>query len=95
MARTVERAGDPSGWDPHFRAAWLDLLADAGEALKRADVAAIDAVRDELEDLSEEGLRPVQGALLVNLRNIVEAMDAVAEAQPVQAGYMSSASPSR
>ena len=28
--------------------------------------------------------RPVQGALIVNLRNILEAMDAVAEAQPVR-----------
>ena len=28
--------------------------------------------------------RPVRGALIVNLRNILEAMDAVAEAQPVR-----------
>jgi hypothetical protein len=28
--------------------------------------------------------RPVQGAVIVNLRNILEAMDAVAEAQPVR-----------
>ena len=28
--------------------------------------------------------RPVHGALIVNLRNILEAMDAVAEAQPVR-----------
>jgi uncharacterized membrane protein YccC len=84
MARTVERAGEPSGWDPRFRAAWLDLLARAGAALERADVAAIEEIRDELEDLPEEGLRPVQGALLVNLRNIIEAMDAVVEAQPVR-----------
>jgi hypothetical protein len=31
------------------------------------------------------GLRPSHGALLVNLRNILESLDAVAEAQPVQA----------
>jgi hypothetical protein len=28
--------------------------------------------------------RPAHGALIVNLRNILEAMDAVAEAQPVR-----------
>jgi hypothetical protein len=95
MSRTVERAGEPSRWDRRFRAAWLDLLGRAGAALSAADLAAIEQIRDELEDLPEEGLRPVQGALLVNLRNIVEAMDAVAEAQPVRVGYMSAASPSR
>ena len=95
MARTVERAGEPARWDPRFRAAWLDLLGRAGAALSAADLPGIEQIRDELEDLPEEGLRPVQGALLVNLRNIVEAMDAVAEAQPVSVGYMSAASPSR
>jgi hypothetical protein len=46
-------------------------------------------VREDLESAARAGFgadsapRPVQGALIVNLRNILEAMDAVAEAQPV------------
>jgi hypothetical protein len=49
-------------------------------------------VREDLESAArawfaggaETAPRPVRGALIVNLRNILEAMDAVAEAQPVR-----------
>jgi uncharacterized membrane protein YccC len=84
MARTLDRAGEPSGWQPDFRATWLDLLGRAGAAVSAADAGEMGRVRSDLEHVPpSDGLRPVQGALLVNLRNIVEAMGAVAEAQPV------------
>ena len=77
---------------PGFRAAWLDLVGRAGAAVCQADAEAITRVREDLESAAREWFRvggdaaprPVQGALIVNLRNILEAMDAVAEAQPVR-----------
>jgi uncharacterized membrane protein YccC len=91
MARTIGRAGgQPEHWDPRFRDVWIDLLARTGTAVSDADPAAIAAVRADIDaaviELSERSgaLRPVQGALLVNLRNIAEAMEGVAAAQPVR-----------
>ena len=54
--------------------------------------AAVASVREDLEAMAralfhsdtQSTPRPVHGALIVNLRNILEAMDAVAEAQPVR-----------
>ena len=93
MAGTIGRAAASGGdWDPRFRAAWLDLVTRAGAAVIDADAHAITRVREDLESMAR-GLfaggadttpRPVHGALIVNLRNILEAMDAVAEAQPVR-----------
>jgi hypothetical protein len=61
-------------------------------AVSEADAQAITRVREDLESAARACFvagadtepRPVQGALIVNLRNILEAMDAVAEAQPVR-----------
>ena len=58
----------------------------------QADAGAITRVREDLEAAARELFgattdrtpRPVHGALIVNLRNILEAMDAVADAQPVR-----------
>lgn len=91
MARTIARAGAVEGWEPGFRESWLDLLERLGDAVSAADAPAIKRVCEDLEATGEElfgserdgALRPVHGALLVNLRNIAEAMDVVAEAQPV------------
>jgi uncharacterized membrane protein YgaE (UPF0421/DUF939 family) len=94
LARTLGGStGSVGGWDEDFRKTWVDLLGRTGQAITDADVDAIDRVRDELEvaarELSgEEGrglLHPEQGALLVNLRNIADAMGSVAGAQPVRA----------
>lgn len=94
MARTIGRAGASArDWERGFRAAWLDLLARAGAAVSDADSAAIGRAREDLEAVSEElfgragerPARPVHGALIVNLRNILEAMESVADAQPVRA----------
>ena len=92
MARTIGLARvAPECWPPEFRTAWLPMLGRAGAAIAGADRDGIDAVRADLDALTGEltldelpdGFWPVAGALLVNLRNILAALDAVAEAQPV------------
>ena len=94
VARTVARAGPRAEvWDPEFRSAWVDLLARAGAAVTAADATALARLRRDIDTAAaalsrgeETGaLRPVHGALLVNLRNIVDAMEEVAAAQPVRA----------
>jgi hypothetical protein len=92
MAGTIARASSSGAWDPGFRATWVDLVWRAGTAVSRADAEAVTRVCEDLESAAREWFRvgaataprPVQGALIVNLRNILEAMDAVAEAQPVR-----------
>jgi uncharacterized membrane protein YgaE (UPF0421/DUF939 family) len=88
MARTIERAG-LSTTDPRFRKAWLELLSRASVAVNDGDGSGVKRVRADLEGPSDSAhpaaAQPVHGALLVNLRNIVEAMEGVADAQPVRA----------
>jgi uncharacterized membrane protein YccC len=92
MAGTIARASSSGAWDPGFRETWLDLVGRAGTAVSEADAQAITRVREDLESAArawfvagaDSAPRPVRGALIVNLRNILEAMDAVAEAQPVR-----------
>jgi hypothetical protein len=80
MVTTIGMA-DPR---PDTQGPWLGLLQAAGEAVSGADVDALRAVRAELDDLADDRFRPVAGALLVNLRNILDALDVVADAQPVE-----------
>ena len=93
MARTIRLAPiTPEDWDPSFRAPWLGLLQRAGDAISRADPEAVDAVRADLDAFAGEltvadlrdGFWPAYGALLVNVRNILAALDVVADAQPVE-----------
>ncbi len=93
MARTIRLgAVAPEDWDPGFRTPWLGLLRRAGDAVSGADRDAIEAVRADLDafagelDVDElrDGFWPISGALLVNLRNILAALDVVADAQPVK-----------
>jgi uncharacterized membrane protein YccC len=93
MALTIGLARvAPERWDPAFRERWLDLLGRAGTAIRGADVQAIKATRTDLDAFVAQldvqdlpaGVWPVAGALLVNLRNILEALDVVAGAQPVR-----------
>jgi uncharacterized membrane protein YccC len=86
MARTLRRAGPSArSWSPAFRGAWLELLGRAAAAISAADGLAVRRLQREVEHAGRTLVtRPAQGALLVNLRNILEAMDAVAEAQPVR-----------
>ena len=93
MARTVRLAHiPPADWDTGFRTPWLALLERAGAAVSSADAGTLQAVRADLDafagelDVEElpEGFWPVCGALLVNVRNILAALDVVADAQPVE-----------
>lgn len=92
MVRTMSRAGAPAGWQAPFREAWLPVLARAGRAVQAADAPALRRARTELERLADTlsahdrpgASRPAQGALVVNLHNIVEAMTPVAAVQPVR-----------
>jgi hypothetical protein len=102
MARTIGRAATPvSGWDPRFAEAWLDLLGRLGAAITDADVEGLERVRADLGEAitsltgeeGDDGHWPVHGALLVNLRNIVEAMGDVAGVQPVRANAPRAAQP--
>jgi uncharacterized membrane protein YccC len=93
MAATIGRALPVASWDPEFRDTWIDLLARTGAAVSDADARALALVRADLLAVAGERFgdtgsasRPAQGALLVNLRNILEVMDAVADAQPVGVG---------
>ena len=75
-----------------FRTPWLELLERAGAAIGAADSGEIEALRADIDALAGElaleelpdRFWPVSGALLVNLRNILAALDAVADAQPIE-----------
>jgi uncharacterized membrane protein YccC len=93
MARTIGHARVPTAeWDPGFRERWRVLLDRAGVAIRAGDAEAVTSARadltvfaDELAvDHLREGFWPVAGAVLVNLRNILDALDVVADAQPVE-----------
>jgi hypothetical protein len=93
MARTIGHARVPTGeWDPGFRERWRELLNRAGAAISAGDAAAVASVRADLTAYADEvavghlpeGFWPVAGAVLVNLRNILDALDVVADAQPVE-----------
>ncbi len=78
-------------WGETFADPWISMLGDAGRAASAADPAALADVRRRLEAFTEE-LRaterspewPIYGALIINLRNIVDAMGKVAEAHPIR-----------
>ena len=78
-------------WGEAFAVPWLEMLGATGRAARDDDPAALLEVRGRLEALSED-LRaterspewPVYGALIINLRNIVDAMEQVTESDPIQ-----------
>ncbi|MGZ4272409.1 MAG: FUSC family protein [Solirubrobacteraceae bacterium] len=93
MARTIRVSPvAPEDWDAAFREPWLHLLHRAGTGIAEADGDAMRAARADLSELSERlagetlhgGLWPMFGALVVNLRNVLDSLDVVAEAQPVR-----------
>jgi uncharacterized membrane protein YgaE (UPF0421/DUF939 family) len=86
MASTLERCVRGAQCDREFLDAWVALLARAGDAVCAGDRGRIRAVRADLERVADEdgARRPVHGALMVNLRNVLDAMAAVVEAQPVR-----------
>jgi hypothetical protein len=68
------------------------LLDRAGGAISTADAEAVTLVRDELRAYAGtvavghlgEGFWPVAGAVLVNLRNILDALNVVIDARPAE-----------
>ncbi len=90
MARTLQRQlGTPGDWDPRFHDRWLSLLGETSRAVSDDDQGRLAAVRDELDGLvrvlfeapDPAPQRPVHGALIVNLRNIIDEMEDVAVAR--------------
>jgi len=93
MVRTIRVARVPvEEWDHAFREPWVALLHRSGVAVAHADSSEVTATRAELTALANrlavselhEDLWPIYGALLINLRNVLDALDAVTEAQPVK-----------
>jgi uncharacterized membrane protein YgaE (UPF0421/DUF939 family) len=92
MARTLGyHSANRDQWHPAFRERWPLLVADAGRAIADADPQGIRAVRERLSSLVDEvgtveqssAQWPVYGALIINLRNTLDAMDEVAAANPI------------
>jgi len=91
MVRTIARRPDVgSVWRPSFREGYVGVLRAAGRAIAGSDPATIQRCREELDELvgrieQEESspLWPVYGGLLVNLRNVLDAMGEVAVAGPI------------
>ena len=90
LARTIGAQSRERALDPGFAEPWVEMLGEAGRAAASADPAALLAVRERLAAFTEE-LRtterseewPIYGAMIINLRNIVDAMDEVAAANPI------------
>lgn len=78
-------------WQPEFRGPYLQLLREVGRAIAEAESARIAETRERLDRLIETLraqeatplLWPVYGGLIINLRNLIHAMDEVAEASPL------------
>lgn len=90
MARTLGSAvPSEAPWADPFARVWPGLLVDAGQAVADADAAGVLDVRRRLEELvaeiGEAGTSerwPVHGALIINLRNLLDALDTVVAAMP-------------
>lgn len=77
-------------WLPEFKEPFARLLGDAGRAIAAADPDPVHRAREHLNALADDlgglptsRLWPVYGALMINLRNILGAMDEVAVANPM------------
>lgn len=90
ISRTLTLATqDGPAWHDEFRSEYARILRASGEAIEAADRARLRRCRDDLDRMVEVGARgtadlwPVYGALVVNLRNILDALDEVAAANPL------------
>ncbi len=93
MARTLDtHVVRPNAWQPRFAVPWTNLLVETGRAVVDADPEALRVVHDRLRRLVREVSAlnepieqwPLYGALIVNLRNILDAMSEVAMANPMR-----------
>ena len=102
LARTIDAQVQDSALDERYARRWIELLREAGRAAVEADPAALVDVRRRLQAFSDE-LRsterspqwPVYGALIINLRNIVDSLDEVAAANPIRGRPLRLRVPSR
>jgi uncharacterized membrane protein YccC len=91
MVRTLERFFGQHAWDPDFRDGYVAAVRRGGRAIEDADADAIRDCRAELDrlvDLRDSSgpvpdLWPAYGGLVVSLANILEAMEEVAAANPL------------
>ncbi|VXA91894.1 FUSC family protein [Nocardioides sp. AX2bis] len=92
LARTLSLSVEGgSDWDDDFRARFVTLLHESGKAVEDADHQPLVEIRERLDglvdELTEAGLParlwPEYGGVLINLRNVLAAMDEVAKANPL------------
>lgn len=92
LARTLSHAlAQEQEWEPEFRERLAGTLRQAGGAIEDADQLLIRGSRTRLDGLVElvdsltptPHLWPVYGGVIINLRNILDAMDEVAGANPM------------
>lgn len=89
--RTLAHAADDvPGWERDFREGYVEALCAVGRAIAGRDPEPVRRCHALLQDLARRvevtgssHRWPVYGALLVNLRNVVDAMDEVAAANPM------------
>ena len=88
MVRTLASSAENSSlWDEHFRSSWRHLLASTAAAVGDRDAERLGMIRSELaalaDDLSTDALArsawQEYGGLVVNLRNVVDALAQVAQ----------------
>ncbi len=78
-------------WDVRFRDDFVRVLRRSGRAIEEADPEPLRAAHEDLDDLVatlsagdlDPRLWPEYGGVLTNLRNVLEAMDEVARANPL------------
>jgi hypothetical protein len=92
-ARTLSRGlADHERWQENFRTGYVEALRAVGRAIVDAEPEPIRRCHGQLDALaalvdrerSTPTLWPVYGGLLINLRNVLDAMDEVAAANPMK-----------
>jgi uncharacterized membrane protein YccC len=87
LARTIALGKD--GVEESFRLRWTLALRETGQAIQDAEPEHLETVRETVRALavagpSEHANRwPVEGAALINLRNIIESFALVTDANPL------------
>ena len=93
MSRTLDaHVVTLNTWRPDFAASWTHMLVETGRAVVDADPEALRVVHGRLRRLAREVSAlderveqwPLYGALIINLRNILDAMSEVADANPMR-----------
>ncbi len=88
MARTIVTSAEKeNAWDPGFRTEWARLVTETAEAVRRHDAEALRELPGQMSRLvsrlSDDNLVrsawQEYGGLLVNLRNVVQALAEVTE----------------